>query len=168
MKGVNGPRRLRLRRGDGQVYLDRWGWRCPLFGVYLHRMTAPDPGIDLHDHPWSFVSVVLRGGYIEEVANVREAATLATYAEAWPATCRRGVERAWRAGTVHRIRLDEAHRIIKLLRPTTWTLVLTGPNVRGWGFYEPLKVDPAVAGGFISNVPYSTNRRDLYAEDIGR
>jgi hypothetical protein len=155
-------KRLRLRRGDGEVYLDRWGWRCHWFGVYLHRMTAPDPGIDLHDHPWPFVSLILRGGYVEERAESREAPRLAFYAEAWPTKCRRGMEMEWRAGSIHRLRADECHRIISLRRVPTWTLVLTGRRFRNWGFYEPTR-----GGGFVSNVPYSTARRDLYAEDIG-
>lgn len=156
-------RRLRLRRGDGDVYLDRWGWRCPLFGIYLHRMSAPDPGIDLHDHPWPFVSLILRGGYTEERAESRDAPKWAAWAAAWPGTCRRGVEFTWRAGTVHRVRVDECHRIISLCRTPTWTLVLTGRRFRQWGFYEP-----AASGGFVQSQPYSTSRRDLYAEDIGR
>lgn len=28
-------------------------------------MTAPDARTTLHDHPWSFLSIVLRGGYVE-------------------------------------------------------------------------------------------------------
>lgn len=31
-----------------------------------HYFTAPDLG-DPHDHPWSFVSTILMGGYVEEV-----------------------------------------------------------------------------------------------------
>lgn len=156
-------RRLRLRRGDGEVYLDRWGWSCRgWFGIYLHRMTAPDPGIDLHDHPWPFVSIVLRGGYTEERSDIRDAPKFAAIASAWPDTCRRGVEMSWRAGTIHRVRVDECHRIISLQRTPTWTLCLIGRKFRNWGFYEP-----AASGGFVSHRPYSTARRDLYAEDIG-
>ena len=154
-------KRLRLRRGDGEVYLDRWGWRTRWFGIYLHRMTAPDPGVDLHDHPWPFVSLILRGGYIEERADVRTAHTAASFAESWPDHCERGHKITWMPGTIHRVRVDECHRIIGLRRVPTWTLVFTGRRYRNWGFYEP------GAGGFKGNVPYSTARRDLYAEDIG-
>ena len=85
-------RRLRLRRADGRVYLDRWGLAHErVGGVFLHRMQAPDPGVDLHDHPWPFASVVLWGGYIEQRADIREAPTLADVADRWPDTCTRGV-----------------------------------------------------------------------------
>ncbi len=73
--------RLRLRRSDGIVYLDRWGWECRWFGVFLHRMDGPDPGLDFHDHPWSFASLVLRGGYVEERAAAREASHRARMAD---------------------------------------------------------------------------------------
>lgn len=53
-------RRLTLRRADGEVYLNRWGiGHDRVGGVLLHRMDAPDPGVDLHDHPWWFVSIIL-------------------------------------------------------------------------------------------------------------
>lgn len=155
-------RRLRLRRGDGDVYLDRWGWACRWFGIYLHRMTAPDPGVDLHDHPWPFVSIVLRGGYTEERAPARDAPWWAAMAAAWPDRARRGVEMSWRAGSVHRVRADECHRIITLRRTPTWTVCLIGRRFRSWGFYTP-----AASGGFRHHAGYSAGRRDLYAEDIG-
>lgn len=66
-------RRLTLRRADGQVYLNRWGVGHDRVGrVLLHKMEAPDPGVDLHDHPWWFVSIVLWGGYTEQRADIRE------------------------------------------------------------------------------------------------
>lgn len=134
-------RRLTLRRSDGEIYLDRWGIRTRFFGVYLHRMAAPDPGIDLHDHPWPFVSIILRGGYTEEVAEARDACLIARIAEAFASTSgrevRRGSVRSWGAGTVHRVRLHECHRIVALARRPTWTLVLLGRTARSWGFFEP-------------------------------
>jgi hypothetical protein len=35
------------------------------------------------------------------------------------------------------MRLDECHRITHLSRRHVWTLVVRGPRVRSWGFYEP-------------------------------
>lgn len=115
-------KRMRLRRADGRVYLDRWGfeWK-PLGGIFVHRMHAPDPGKDVHDHPWTFVSVILKGGYIERFSSVREIDS-SRY-------------RPRRPGSFKRVRLDEAHTITRLIGATSWSLVVHGPNVRKWGFY---------------------------------
>lgn len=115
--------RFRLRRPDGKVFLERWGWECKWFGVFLHHMQAPDPGRDLHDHPWWFGSVILRGGYVEKRALTRDPG-------AWRHTMRR-------KGTWRVLRRDECHTIIKLL-DDTWTLVVHGPRRGTWGFYRRL------------------------------
>lgn len=124
-------RRLILRRGDGQVYLERWGISHPrVGGVLLHCMTAPDPGLDLHDHPWSFVTIPVVGSYSEERAQTREAVELADHAVGGDVQW----VRRWRPRLM---RLDECHRIIALHRETVWTLVINGPRRRTWGFYVP-------------------------------
>lgn len=117
-------RRLQLVGPDGR-FLDRVGIDLNLLGVYLHRIDQADPGLDLHDHPWPFLSIVLRGGYTEEVVDTREAGRAA-----------RRFRRSWLRGSAHRLRLHEAHRIIDVL-PGTVTLVLRGRKQRQWGFYLP-------------------------------
>ena len=147
--------RMRLRRADGRVYMDRWGFewprtngRHPLFGCFLHRFTAPDPGQDMHDHPWSFLTVPLVGGYEEERSDVRVASG-----------CYGIVERVRRLRP-RLMRLDECHRIIQLDRPVVWTLVIHGPWRRLWGFYTP--------NGWIESSVYDKSvraeRRDLWNE----
>lgn len=111
---------MRLR-GDSRIFLERWGWECRWFGVFVHRMDAPDPGRALHDHAWRFWSLVLKGGYTEERADIR--------------TPDRVYVAIRRSLTCKGMRLDECHRIYKLHRTPTWTLVLRGPKVRPWGFH---------------------------------
>lgn len=139
--------RLRLRRADGAIYLDRWGWECRLGGIFLHRMDAPDPGKDLHDHPWWFTSLILSGGYREQRAPIRF-----PYAK---------VGRLRKPGSIRVTRLDECHTITDLWRRgRSWSLVLHGPKRRDWGFY--------VDGKWISWRTYDetvrAERRDLWAE----
>lgn len=57
---------------DGRTFLRRRGVDLRWFGVLVHQIDAPDPGIDLHDHPWPFVSIILRGGYTEQAAQIIE------------------------------------------------------------------------------------------------
>ena len=47
----------------------RTRWRIlhtPFFGVYLHKWDLPDPRPTLHNHPWNFLSLILKGGYTQK------------------------------------------------------------------------------------------------------
>jgi len=155
-------RRLKLVTPGGRVFLDRSGVDLRLFGVYVHRIELPDPGLDLHDHPWPFVSIILRGGYTEEAAAARDAQAFAAWAEtvelsgaAERGSIPRGYRRTWRRGSVHRIRTTDAHRITTT-EPGTLTLVLRGRKWRSWGFYCP--------DGFVDHRRYDyETRRPLEA-----
>lgn len=153
-------RRMRLRRADGDIYLDRWGIGHDKVGrVLVHRMQAPDPGVDLHDHPWWFVSIVLWGGYLEQRASTRSAPALAREAERLGIGLR-GTTGRRRMFSVRTMRLDECHTITQLRRRTCWTLVIGGPRRRVWGFYLPT--------GWVDEKTYDetvrTNRRDMWNE----
>ena len=104
-----------------QTYLSRLRIvQTPWFALYLHRMDGPDSRPTLHDHPWNFVSLILRGGYVERRLD--------------PATMR--VTERHRVRWVNRVRTHDAHAITALLRVPTWTLLLVGPRRRTWGYWE--------------------------------
>lgn len=93
----------------------------PWFAVRVHHILRSDGDRDLHDHPWSFVSIVLRGGYDELTPMTwrgDELIVVATRTITAPAVIYH------RAEDLHRLELD---------RPA-WTLVFTGPRRRHWGF----------------------------------
>lgn len=92
----------------------------PWFGVYIHRFDGPDPRLTLHDHPWNFTSLVLRGGYVERRLDPRTME----------------VNEAHRVRWVNRIRTHDFHAIVRLSRVPTWTLMLVGPRRRKWGYLE--------------------------------
>ena len=146
--------RLRLRRTDGRIFLERRGWKHDrLGGIFLHRMAAPDPDLDLHDHPWAFLTIPLWGGYVEHRCATRDAPLAAAIAS--PAA--RGYPETRRPLRPRRMRLDECHRIVELRRRTAWTLVLLGPRRRRWGFYTPT--------GWVDEATYdATRHRDLVEE----
>lgn len=113
--------------GDASApYLRRW-WLIPRnrwMNVYLHQFLRDDDDRALHDHPWPWISIVLRGEYIEHTiasGGIRK-------------------ERRYGAGSI-RMRLPwHAHRLA--LPPgqhETWTLFITGPRVRKWGFHHPAR-----------------------------
>lgn len=110
------PHRDIEERGSRRLYLRRyylWPSRWFRLGLKLHRIERPDRERDLHDHPWAFLSIVLRGGYIEELPGRRY---------------------RW-VRLVNLKRARDAHRIVHLMRVPTWTLVITFGRCREWGFH---------------------------------
>ena len=139
--------RFRLRRPDGEVYLERWGFELGKAGrwggIFVHHMTGPDPGKDLHDHPWWFGSLILKGGYVEVRAGTRR-----------PKRRALNVRRRW---SWQALRQDECHTI-KRLNGDTWTLVIHGFRRSDWGFYTPQ--------GWVFHRDYDDSRRGLKTEMI--
>jgi hypothetical protein len=109
---------------EARTYLRRWYLipRNRFFNVYLHHFCASDNDRALHDHPWVNLSILLRGSYVEHRLGNRVTRRSA------PALVLR------RPATAHRIELD-----IDLdgMPQPVWTLFITGPRVRDWGFLCP-------------------------------
>lgn len=99
--------------------------QTPWFGIYLHWIYLPDADRDPHDHPWPFVSWVLRGGYTEQIHTRFSVAGQ---------TVTRVAHRKWARWSVHRMGITTAHRILTL-EPNTVTLVLVGRRSRSFGFW---------------------------------
>lgn len=117
--------------------------QTPWFGVFLHKHYQPDQDSELHDHPWPFVSVILRGGYLEEVSPKLGS--------------RSRLFRCHNAGSFHLMTREKFHSIRELFRFPTWTLIFVGRrqgsvNARKnrsrnlWGF--------DVAGTWVSRFDY--------------
>jgi hypothetical protein len=121
-------------------YLTRWRLvQTPWFGIYLHRFDGPDPRSTLHDHPWSFTSLVLRGGYIE--ADCYSGSRTKPVGDDWglpeESLVVHGGWTRLEARAVNRKRAGDCHTIVKLLRIPTWTLMLVGRRTREWGYVDP-------------------------------
>lgn len=97
-------------------------FRAPALGVYLHHFYRSDYDRALHDHPWPFVSIVLKGGYLE-VHDQTIDRTQTTIRHRPGAVLLRPAE--WR----HRVVLDEGKE--------AWSLVVVGRRSRHWGFFLP-------------------------------
>lgn len=95
------------------VYLRRWRVETPWFSVRVHHWLHSDDSRNVHDHPWDFVTVILRGSYVDEGRNGRQRV---------------------RAGRAYYRPATHAHWV-HLDRGPAWTLVLTGPKIRRWGFW---------------------------------
>jgi len=107
--------------GAEAPYLRRW-WVIPrnrFFNIYLHQFLRSDDDRALHDHPWFNLSLLLRGRYVEHTIRAGGVA--------------RAVER--RAGAIKLRSPWTAHRVEIIPGEECWTLFVTGPVVRTWGFH---------------------------------
>lgn len=107
--------------GKDNPYMLRW-WVIPRnrwFNIYLHKFLRSDDDRALHDHPWINVSYLLEGTYVEHSILAGGVQTAVRY--------KKGDLKFRRATTAHRIEIDQP----------TWSLFVTGPVVRVWGFHCP-------------------------------
>jgi hypothetical protein len=101
----------------------RFDWLPRLF---LHLIAKTDDDRFPHCHPTFFITLVLWGGYLEEVyqneAQLRgEEPPLIRFVKPW---------------TIGFRRATFIHKIIYLPKSRAWTLVFFGPNYRKWGFWD--------------------------------
>lgn len=119
------PKRRDIYDRDEQaVYLTRWfllGTHSSWLALMLHKMHQPDDDACHHDHPWSFLTLVLWGGYFEEM----------TAADGSVRTLHN------RPGRIRYRRAEHTHRVHRLPRGSCYTLVLRFRWRREWGFHTP-------------------------------
>jgi hypothetical protein len=99
----------------GVPYLTRWilfEW-AGMFGIYVHKFWASDYERALHDHPWNFISIVLKGSYLEHSEHT-------------------GCLRT--AGSIAYRPCTHKHRV-ELVNGPVWTLMLVSGRKRRWGFW---------------------------------
>ena len=96
--------------------------RVPWFGIFIHEIFRPDVDRDVHDHPWAFWSLVLKGQYKEEVIHIR---------------CTNGLEtKVHRRFSLHKMPLHKAHYISDILGPLVTLVVVGRRQKESWGFYS--------------------------------
>lgn len=119
--------------GEADPYLRRW-WVIPRnrwFNVYLHQFLRDDDDRALHDHPWLFnASIILKGKYTEVVP-----VYIPLYLDCVGTT--ETVRKVRKAGRVYFRPSRAPHRVELIDCKPVWTLFITGPVVRQWGFYCP-------------------------------
>lgn len=117
-------------------YLRRW-WVIPRnrwFNVYLHHFLRDDDDRALHDHPWHWCSILLSGGYVEH--------TIAAGGVHHRRERQAPSIKFSRAARAHRVELLKLSDFVATQpdndRPVScWTLFITGPAFRTWGFHCP-------------------------------
>lgn len=138
-------RPMRVIQIGGEDYLERY-FLFAILGrqVWLHRFLRNDSERHVHDHPFAALSVVLTGGYTEEIATpFADDFHLCDF-----------VDR--RAPALNWIGARKRHRIVSVA-PNTWTLMLVGRrHGRGWWFYDD------GPDGIVRTQPFASTPDDWY------
>ena len=122
-----GRKRIVMDRVENEPYLERYYLflrereRFP-FNVFLHKFLKSDPD-DVHDHPWPYATVILKGGYWEWIPHFDTVGRKTGEYQVWRGP---GHFRISKANSFHRIELDPDI--------TAWTLFMPGRKCRDWGF----------------------------------
>lgn len=98
--------------------------KTPFGSVCIHFLNKPDPEPWLHDHPATFLSIILRGWYIERRERWIENEGLRIY------------QPRHRWFNFIRASISDRHSIIEVA-PGTVTLCFMGPKIRDWGYHMP-------------------------------
>lgn len=109
---------------EGSLYMRRWfltGKRSDGWELVLHKICRPDADAACHNHPGDFATLVLRGGYLEEVMQVDGSKFMDAVV----------------AGDIRFRSADFAHRIERIFGGAAWTLCLRRRATNQWGFWVP-------------------------------
>ena len=94
-------------------YIQRWVLDLGFFSIRIHKWFGSDDARHFHDHPWFYISLVLWGSYNDISPNgikERKAPSIAYF----PAS---------------------HQHTVQLTSKTCWTILITGPEKRQWGFW---------------------------------
>ena len=127
-----------IKSKEGVVHFRRW-WLFSLFGlsVYIHAIYKADEDEYLHNHPWKIWTMILKGGYLEELHG--------------------GRHRVRTFGHIAYSKTSDFHKIAKMYKSPTYTLAIVGSRkAQDWGYM--------VDGRFIDHKTFRENKnkkRDL-------
>jgi hypothetical protein len=120
-------KRIIYDRANKEPYLERYyiflkDRKLFPFNIFLHKFLKSDPD-DVHDHPWAYATLILKGGYYEWIPEFDNNGKMIGEIKHWRSP---GHFRTCRANSYHRIELDP--------NVECWTMFMPGPQKREWGF----------------------------------
>ena len=144
-----------IKRKENVPYLVRWtilgfGIDSSWFSIKLHNILISDEEC-LHNHPWAFISIILKGGYTEHTKALPWSYKLCKWSH--PVISDKNgfhvQHKTFKAGNIlfrpahwaHRLELNTGLTTDPkgghfLSNPIpTWTLVFTFKKVQRWGFF---------------------------------
>lgn len=134
MKAI-GRHRIIYDREDNEPYLERYYLflkdRVTFpFNIFLHKFYKSDPD-DLHDHPWNYITFIVKGGYWEYTPEGK----------------------FWRGpGHFRRCTAESYHRIEVEPGVACWSIFIPGKQRREWGFDKN--------GNWVQHEQYLQSRKE--------
>ena len=119
-------------RQTGEPYLERYYLFLKdrdsfPFNIFLHKFVKSDPD-HLHDHPWSYKTFIIKGGYWEWYPLKNDTGAVI------------GASKKWRGpGSFIKATADSMHRVELEPGITPWTIFIPGKKQKDWGFIHPGK-----------------------------
>lgn len=115
-----------IKSKTGDVHFKRWEiLKTPFGSIWLHAIHKADTDKHLHNHPWDFISVVLKGSYYEQTPKGNK--------KQYP-------------GKINVRNGEGYHKILELVSPVVYTLFFVSKPKRQWGY--------RVAGEFVDHETY--------------
>ena len=134
-----------IKETDGTLHFRRWClFLLPWFRIYIHQICLPDYDKHLHDHPWNFLSIILKGSYLER------------YMQGPGYNVIRSIWR-WPGSFIFHKRSD-AHKI-ETTNGDVWTLVFAIGKYKMWGYRMPEPYDL----GYLAWMDHVTYRKEKRA-----
>jgi hypothetical protein len=108
-------------------YMERF-WLLPYsrwrpFAARVHHILRSDDDRAFHDHPWPYLTIVLRGGYTEVRPLFSDSGIYIGTTSRWHGP-----------GSILFRRAKSWHRLELPAGETAWTLFVSGPKSQSWGF----------------------------------
>lgn len=102
-----------IKSKAGVLHFRRWRViATPWFSVFVHNIYKADEDLHLHDHPWDYFNMILKGSYVEETAEGKHLMDVGCYSKR---------------------KAETFHKIHSVNEPTT-TLFIIGKRRRDWGY----------------------------------
>lgn len=133
--------------GTVSIFKRPIAWMFQKLGIAIrvHKILRSDNGRDFHNHPWNFITILLKGSYFEIIPKFNESGIyqgeLKTFYTSGDLLYRKHSH-------FHRLnllvsRIFNNRKIVEIQYTPVWTLFITFRKKRTWGFIEkPYGVTP--------------------------
>lgn len=125
-----------IKSKTGELHFRRWRiLATPWFSIFVHGIYKHDEDQHMHDHPWNFYSLILKGAYSEKFKSKDGSKQEDSVRVALTGAYRKA---------------EDYHKITHLHSKAVYTLVFAGKRRREWGY--------DVNGKWMENGEYRTRK----------